>query len=137
MTLTLEQLSNEQLVDLKLKIESQINMNKTYLGHAECGKESFLIKKITAMLKLSEKEFKVSQSGCDFINEQITASATTFVLKRTIATRELTYIAPRPTFLDWLLRRERIIKCEADIHELRPYQMSDKVVCCDIKKSEQ
>lgn len=68
--------------------------------------------KIAAQTKIPstaivEHSFFKGRNDDDFVRDELTATLQAFVYESTIDERELIYYAPRPTFLDWLLRRQR------------------------------
>ena len=79
--------------------------------------------KMAAYMKISEQVFtdiklQVGQEGMDYYQNLLTCELTGYIYSNLAEERELKYFAPRPTFLDWLLKRRKVVKFNLKVKDL-------------------
>lgn len=103
--------------------------------------------KIRAMIKMSFQSMKleVAQCDADFINEELTLQLTSFIYQRTVEEREMVYYCPRPTFMDWLMRRKKRVVFTANLKQVinKDLGMQEKfgrlpvMYICDVEEKDE
>lgn len=102
--------------------------NLWFISKTETDKEAryeevnFKKSKIVAYEKLSkdfltEFETEISETGNDFIRGLTTLKAKAFFYERLAEKRELKYLTPKASFLDWLLGRQKTVTIEVNVSE--------------------
>ncbi len=93
----------------------------------------FDLDKASSYLKISNElisEFQISQStvDMDLVYDQLTVKLDALFYSNLAEERILIYYCPRPTFFDWLFRRERKVEWELKVKDilLNPPKMPDK-----------
>jgi hypothetical protein len=84
-------------------------------------KLEFNLDRASAYLKVSKEfiaEVKINQNAMDLIYNQLGISIDAMFYSALKEERILTYYCPRPTFLDWLFRREKKVKWRLIVKDL-------------------
>jgi len=90
--------------------------------------------RIAHFIKVNNELIK-AKDGDDFIKDTITAGMTAFVYTASKEVGEFTVHVKRPTFLDWLLRRDRTIVIPYTIRQLmKKERMPDTLATIEIKQ---
>lgn len=72
--------------------------------------------RISTSLKITR--YEIERVGDDFIKDQMAALMVGVIYKKTLPPSEITQRIKRPTFLDWLLRREKIINLTVTVSDV-------------------
>lgn len=87
---------------------------------------------------LNDIEISANESSDDFVFNRLKIRLSAFIYERTVSKKTLSYICPKPTFLDWFFGREKRIYYEVEIkdvlknapknakNELRTYHLNIK-----------
>jgi hypothetical protein len=89
-------------------IDAQTNYKNTRRT-PQSNEVEFQREKIQAMKKISKSVFSdyILEYQEGFVEEMLTVKMAGFVYENMADERELVYCCPKPSFLDWLLRRKR------------------------------
>jgi hypothetical protein len=87
------------------------------------NKEPFKRKKISAILTFTEEAITdpnlvFGTTTENFINAELTAKLDAFIYERGLDVIRKSHIFKRPTFLEWLLRKQRYAVFDIEINEL-------------------
>lgn len=94
---------------------------------------------ITVFQKVSKAFFNDNIQGGvvtdDFVNEMVTLRAQSFYYERKAETREVKYLAPKPSFLDWVLGRRREVVYRIEVKELllNPTPGTERIIDISLK----
>jgi len=83
------------------------------------------IKKVSRQV-IQDIEITTGQDGEDFIRDEMTAELSGFIYSLMHDEKKLTYVVKRPTFLDWLLRREKFVRFTVKVSDVLIYPPQPK-----------
>jgi hypothetical protein len=102
------------------------------------GKE-FTKKKITAYRKFSNQmleDVTIRQEDGDFERELMTMQLSNFIFTNMVGHKMITKTFERPTFFEWLLRKERTVHIDVIAEEILPNLPNTKNIIYEIKESD-
>jgi len=77
---------------------------------------------------ISELALQKGMNDDDIITGMLTAQLKAYVYENSLATRKIYYYAPRPKFLDWLLRRKKRVEFTFEAKDLLLTPPTNKVL---------
>jgi len=95
--------------------------------------ETYTKQKISAYMKatpemMTERNLRIGMDGEDFINDLLTCQLEAFIYKSAQPTQTTYHYVPRPTFLDWMLKRRKVINITVECDKVLKVAPDDKSI---------
>ena len=95
--------------------------------------ETYTKQKIAAFMKahqdmISESKLTSGFDGIDYINNLLTFRLEAFIYKSAQPTQTITHVVKRPTFFEWIFRRERFINITVECDKVFKVAPDDKAL---------
>ncbi len=84
-------------------------------------------KKLVAHVVVAQN-LKITQGGDDYINGTLTVLLESKLKAATVEKKIIQYYVDRPSFLDWFLRRRKVVNIEVETGQFMPKNLFDGAI---------